>query len=82
MPHAIPRPWKLADEKKLAALAAKGLSAREAAVKLRRTPGAVKFAAMIRGIRFHAIEQPVGPQKKLARRRRKFGMSATLKRAA
>lgn len=82
MPHAIPRPWKPADEKKLATLAAKGLSARQAAVKLRRTPGAVKFAAMVRGIRFHFINQPVGPQKKLARRRRKFGIKATLRRAA
>jgi hypothetical protein len=82
MPHAIPRPWTPTDEKKLAALAARGLSAREAAVKLRRTTGAVKFAAMTRGIRFHAIEQPKGVQQKLARRRRKFGMTATLRSAA
>lgn len=82
MPHAIPRPWTERDLKTLATLAKKGLSSRQAAAKLRRTTGATKFKAMVVGIRFHAIEQPIGPQKKLGRRRRKFGMSATLRRAA
>jgi len=82
MPHAIPRPWKPADVAKMKRLAGEGLSARLAAKELRRTTGAVKFKAMAEGVRFHAIEQPVGSQKKLGRLRRKVGMHATLRRRA
>lgn len=82
MPHAIPRPWTERDVATMRALAKKGLSSRLAAAKLRRTPGAVRFKAMAIGCRFHAVEQPVGPQKRLARLRRKVGMQATLRRAA
>lgn len=81
MPHAIPRPWLAGDLKKMRELARKRMSARLAAKALRRTTGAVKYKAMTEGIRFHAIEQPQGPQKQLARRRRKFGLKATLKAA-
>lgn len=76
------KPWSPADLKKMRALAAQGYSAREAAIELGRTTGATKYKAMVEGIRFKAIDQPAGVQKKLARIRRKVGMRATLKRAA
>lgn len=82
MPVTKLRPWTPADLKKLRKLAADGNSARDAAIVLGRTTGATKFKAMVEGIRFHAINQPIGPQKKLARRRVKFGMGATLRKAA
>jgi hypothetical protein len=70
MPHAIPRPWTPADLKKMRALAEQGLSSRLAAVKLRRTRGAVAFKAMNEGIRFRSIAQPAGVQRKPAQRRK------------
>jgi hypothetical protein len=79
MPLATrPKPWTPADVRLMRSLARKGMSARQAAGMLRRTVGAVKFSAMVRGVRFHAIEQPKGPQLRLARLRRKVGMSAVL----
>lgn len=74
--------WSAFDVAHLRQLAGKGLGNREAAAKLGRSPGAVKYKAMVEGIRFHAIAQPKGVQKRLARRRRKFGMTATLRKAA
>jgi hypothetical protein len=76
------KPWTPADMKVMRAKAREGQSARLAAKALGRTPGAVKYKAMVEGVRFHAINQPQGPQKRLARRRRKFGMRATLRAAA
>jgi hypothetical protein len=76
------QPWTPADMKRMRKDASDGRSAREAAKNLGRTPGAVKYKAMVEGVRFHAINQPQGPQKRLARRRRKFGMRATLRAAA
>jgi hypothetical protein len=73
--------WTAADLKMMRALAKQRMSARLAAKALGRSTGAVKYKAMVAGIRFRAIEQPAGPQKRLARRRRKFGMQATLRAA-
>jgi hypothetical protein len=73
------RPWTAADLKKLRAKAKQRASARQAARALGRTVGATKFKAMTEGVRFHAIEQPRGVQRRLARRRRTHGMRATLK---
>jgi hypothetical protein len=36
---------------------------------------------MVEGIKFFSTPQPAGVQKRLARRRRKFGMRATLRAA-
>jgi hypothetical protein len=74
-------PWQASELKRLRALARARMSARLAARELGRTPGAVKFKAMVEGVRFHAIEQPQGVQRKLARVRRRKGMRATLRGA-
>lgn len=76
------RPWTARELKVLRERAARGRSSREAAVTLRRSPGAVKYKAMVEGVAFNAIRQPKGVQMKLAARRRKFGMRATLRQAA
>lgn len=64
-------PWTRADLKKMRALARAKLSARLAARELGRTTGSVKYKAMVEGVRFRAINQPKGVQKRLARRRRR-----------
>jgi hypothetical protein len=64
-------PWTSADLKKLRALAKARMSARLAAKELGRSTGAVKYKAMVKGIRFRFIEQPVGVQSRIARRRRR-----------
>lgn len=64
-------PWTAADLKRLKACARSGLSTRQAAEKLGRTTGALKYKAMVAGIRFHKIEQPRGVQKRLAESRRR-----------
>jgi hypothetical protein len=61
-------PWTPADLKKMRDLAKKKLSARLAAKELGRSTGAVKYKAMVEGIRFRYIDQPAGVQKKLARK--------------
>lgn len=63
--------WTPADLKKMRLLARQRLSARLAAKELGRTTGAVKYKAMAEGIRFRNINQPVGVQKRLARRNRR-----------
>jgi hypothetical protein len=60
-------PWTDADLKKMRALAKRKLPARLAADELGRTAGAVKYKAMVEGIRFNAIDQPRGVQKRIAR---------------
>ena len=65
-------PWTSADLKKLRALAKGKKSARLAAVELGRSTGAVKYKAMVEGIRFRFIEQPVGVQAKIARKRKRI----------
>jgi hypothetical protein len=64
-------PWTSADLKKMRALAKAKRSARLAAMELGRSPGAVKYKAMVEGVRFRFIEQPAGVQTRLARRRRR-----------
>ena len=61
-------PWTPMDLIKLKALAKKKLSARLAATRLGRSTGAVKYKAMVEGIRFRFIDQPAGVQLKLARK--------------
>jgi hypothetical protein len=63
-------PWSAADLKLMRALARQKLSARLAARELGRSTGAVKYKAMVEGIRFRFIEQPKGVQQRIARRRR------------
>lgn len=67
-------PWTSADIKKMRALAKARMSARLAAKELGRSPGAVKYKAMVEGVRFRFIEQPAGVQTRLARRRRRAGV--------
>lgn len=64
-------PWTPADMKKMRLLARQNLPARLAARELGRTTGAVKYKAMVEGVRFHNINQPRGVQKRLARRHRR-----------
>lgn len=64
-------PWTSADLKKLRALARAKKSARLAAVELGRSAGAVKYKAMVEGVRFRFIDQPAGVQTRIARRKRR-----------
>lgn len=48
----------------------KRISARECARRLRRSRGAVAFKAMVLGVRFRAIDQPRGAQRKANRTKR------------
>lgn len=66
-------PWTPADLKKMRALAKAKKSARLSAIELGRSPGAVKYKAMVEGIRFRFIDQPAGVQTRLARRKRRAG---------
>ena len=61
-------PWTPAELKKMRQLAKDKLSARLAAKELGRSTGAVKYKAMVEGIRFRFIDQPAGVQLKLARK--------------
>lgn len=74
--------WSQHEVARLRKYASDGLSARLAGIKLGRSTGATKYKAMVEKIEFHFINQPGGVQKRLARKRRKHGMGATLKRAA
>ena len=65
------RPWTKDDVKMLRFLARSKSSSSYAALYLERTTAAVKFKAMKLGIRFHSIEQPVGIQSKVQKRRHK-----------
>jgi hypothetical protein len=68
-PKKYQRRWLPPDLRALRSLAKRKLSARQAAPLLGRTVGAVKWKAMDEGVRFHAIEQPVGAQRTLKQRR-------------
>ena len=63
-------PWTATDLKKLRWLAKMKLSARLAAKEVGRTAGAVKYKAMVEGLRFQFLKQPRGVQKRRARLRR------------
>jgi hypothetical protein len=58
------KPWTATDLLKLRGYAKEGLSARQAAEKLGRSTGAVKFKAMVERVRFRAINQPRGTQRR------------------
>ena len=75
-------PWTAFELTRLRKYASDGLTSRAAADKLGRSRGAVAYKAMVERIEFHGINQPSGVQRRLARRRRKYGMGATLKKAA
>lgn len=76
------REWTEHEVARLRKYAAQGMSSREAGGLLGRSMGAVKFKSMVLAVRFHAIKQPRGVQKRLAVKRRKVGMGATLRKAA
>lgn len=57
------KPWTATDLLKLRGYAKLKMSARQAAEKLGRSTGAVKFKAMTEGVRFHKINQPRGAQR-------------------
>lgn len=63
--------WTSADLKKMRALAKAKKSARLAAIELGRSPSAVKYKAMVEGVRFRFIDQPAGVQTRIARRKRR-----------
>ena len=69
-------PWTPADLKKMRALAKQKLSARLAAKELGRSTGAVKYKALVEGLRFRFIDQPAGVQKKLARKAKRAAQEA------
>jgi hypothetical protein len=56
--------WSKRDVGRLKACAMVGKSSREAAATLGRTPGAVRYKAMVERITFRSIKQPKGAQKK------------------
>jgi hypothetical protein len=62
--------WTASELRKMRTLARKGVSSRLAAVELGRTRGGVAFKAMNEGIRFHAVKQPAGVQRRPAQRRK------------
>jgi hypothetical protein len=64
-------PWTPADLKKMRSLAKAKKSARLAAMELGRSPAAVKYKAMVEGVRFRFIDQPAGVQTRIARRKRR-----------
>lgn len=74
--------WSEHEVARMRAHARAGDTSKVSAKKLGRTHGAVKYKAMVEGVRFHAINQPKGPQVRLGRLRRRKGMHATLRRAA
>lgn len=74
--------WTEHEVARLRKYASDGLSSRQTGEKLGRSTGATKYKAMVLKIEFHAINQPSGVQRRLGRQRRKFGMGATLRRAA
>lgn len=75
-------PWTSWELTRLRKFASDGVTSSVAADKLGRSRGATRYKAMTERIEFHGVNQPAGVQRRLARRRRKFGMSATLRKAA
>lgn len=65
------RPWTPHDLRTMKQKARARASSRQTAKTLRRSQGAVKYKAMVEGIRFHNIEQPRGVQKRLHARKRR-----------
>lgn len=63
--------WSELEVARLRKYANAKMSARQAARRMGRTPGAVKYKAMTSGIRFCNINQPRGSQVKALRTRRR-----------
>lgn len=69
-------PWTPAELRHMRKLARMKLangrrpSARFVAAVIGRTPGAVKYKAMVEGVHFRAINQPAGVQRRPAQRRK------------
>lgn len=75
-------PWSELEVARMRRFAKEGKSAVQFAKASGRTHGAIKYKAMVEGIRFHFIEQPKGVQKKLGRKRARLGdMTVTLRRS-
>lgn len=53
------RPWSKSDVRALRAMAKRKLSARVAAIALRRSPGATRFKAMVEGVSFRSTNRDV-----------------------
>lgn len=64
-------PWTAREMDRMRRAAKRGDSARVTADALGRSTGAVKWKAMVEGVRFHAINQPRGAQVKATRTRRR-----------
>jgi len=85
MPKKMKRhnaPWTPAELLSMRRCAAKGDSSTDFADRTGRSVGAVKWKAMVNGVRFRSIAQPKGVQRKLAKLRQKYGMRATLESRA
>lgn len=57
MNTSVPRPWSKTDVRRMRGYARKRISARVAAGKLRRSPGAVRYKAMMVGVHFRSINR-------------------------
>lgn len=57
MPKSAPKPWTPTDIQKMRELAKRRISARIAAKALKRSPGAVRFKAMMVGVSFRSIDR-------------------------
>lgn len=53
----VPRPWSPRDCARLRQLAKAKVSARVAAGRLRRSPGATRYKAMVMGVSFRSINR-------------------------
>lgn len=71
IPQRHNQEWTRNDVVRMRALAKEKKSARQAARELGRSTGAVKYKAMVEGVRFHFINQPEGVQRRLARANRR-----------
>jgi hypothetical protein len=69
-PKRLNEPYTPADLKVMRDCARQKMSARQAAALLGRTRGAVAYKAMVEGIHFRAVSQPVGVQRRPAQRRK------------
>lgn len=69
-PKRLGRDWTRRDVKTMRECARRGLSAKACANRVQRTRGAVAYKAMVEGVRFRAINQPRGAQRRANRTKR------------
>lgn len=69
------RDWTAHEVSHMRSCAKKKMSARQAAPLLGRSPGAVRYKAMVEGVHFRSINQPPGVQQRIARRNRRGARS-------